>query len=97
MMSWPGAAQSFGNFQRGNRGGGQRGGGQGGDAQGRRGGNRGGVQQATLQMHLSDYKTVNGIKLPHLIQRGANGETTEEFVVKSYKINPSFKAETFTK
>ena len=48
-------------------------------------------------MHLSDYKTVNGIKLPHLIQRGPNGETTEELVVKSYKINPSFKADTFTK
>ena len=50
-----------------------------------------------LQMHLSDYKTVNGIKLPHLIQRGANGETTEEFVVKSYRVNPSFQADPFTK
>ena len=100
MLTWVGtpAATNFqGRGGRGNRGGGQAAPqGADADAQGRRGGGRGGAQ-ATLQMHLSDYKTVNGIKLPHLIQRGANGETTEEFVVRSYKINPSFKAGTFTK
>jgi hypothetical protein len=46
-------------------------------------------------MYLSDYKTVNNVRLPHLIQRGPNGETTEEFVVRNVRINPSFKAETF--
>jgi hypothetical protein len=51
----------------------------------------------TLEMHLSEYKTVNGIKLPHLITRGASGETNEEWIIKSYKINPNFKANTFTK
>ena len=51
---------------------------------------------APLQMHLSDYKTVNGIKFPHLIQSGANDETTEELVVKSIRVNPSFKADLFT-
>ena len=52
---------------------------------------------ATLEMHLAEYKTVNGIKFPHLITRGASGETNEEWVIKSYKVNPNFKANTFTK
>jgi len=98
MMSWAGTVQTF------NRGGGNRGGGGRGnfpqDQQPNRGGNRGGggvLQQATLQMHLSDYKTVNGMKFPFLIQSGANEETTEELVVKTIKVNPSFKAEQFSK
>ncbi len=67
-------------------------------AQGQRGrGGQGGGPPATLEMHLSDYKTVNGIKLPHLITRGASGATNEEWTVKSYKINPNLKANTFTK
>jgi len=51
----------------------------------------------TQEMHLSDYKAVGGIKLPHLVTRGANGDTSEEWTIKSYKINPNFKANTFTK
>jgi len=52
---------------------------------------------STIEMHLSDYKAVAGLKLPHLITRGTNGDTSEEWAVKSYKINPTFKANTFTK
>ena len=63
--------------------------------QGRRGGGNAAPQQAQLQMHLSDYKTVNGMKFPHLIQSGANNETTEELVVKSLRVNPSFKSDLF--
>jgi len=48
-------------------------------------------------MHLAEYKTVNGIKFPHLITRGASGETNEEWVIKGFKVNPNFKANTFTK
>ena len=65
--------------------------------QGRRGRGFGGGAPATLEMHLSEYKAVNGIKLPHLITRGTNGETAEEWVIKSYRINPTFKGNTFTK
>jgi hypothetical protein len=65
-------------------------------AQGRRGRGAGGAPP-TLEMHLSEYKAVNGIKLPHLITRGTNGETAEEWVIKSYRINPTFKGNTFTK
>lgn len=53
--------------------------------------------QATIEMHLSEYKAVGGIKLPHVITRGTNGQTFEEWEVKSYKINPKFKENTFTK
>jgi hypothetical protein len=48
-------------------------------------------------MHLSDYKVVNGIKLPHMVTRGTNGQTAEEWIIKSYRLNPTFKANTFTK
>jgi hypothetical protein len=66
--------------------------------QGRRGrGFAGAAAPATLEMHLSEYKVVNGFKLPHLITRGTNGETAEEWVIKSYRINPTFKGNTFTK
>jgi hypothetical protein len=64
--------------------------------QGRRGRAAGGAP-STLEMHLSDYKVVNGLKLPHLITRGTNGETAEEWAIKSYRINPNFKGNTFTK
>ena len=65
--------------------------------QGRRAGGAGQPQTATLEMHLTDYKAFNGIKLPTLISRGANGQTQEELTVKSYKINPNFKSNTFNR
>ena len=80
-----------------------RGGDLGNRASGRRNAPRGGGPapaaapgQATLELHMADYKTVNGIKLPHLITRGTEGITQEELKVKSFKINPNFKSDTFT-
>jgi hypothetical protein len=52
--------------------------------------------QATLELHMGNYKTVNGLKLPHLITRGTEGTTQEELKIKSFKINPNFKADSFT-
>jgi len=60
-------------------------------------GGQGGGQPITIETHLSDYKAVNGIKMPHLITRGVNGQTNEEWEIKSFKINPSLKGNTFTK
>ena len=54
-------------------------------------------QPITIETHLSEYKSVNGIKLPHLITRSINGQTNEEWEIKSFKINPNLKASTFTK
>ena len=51
--------------------------------------------QTTLELHMGDYKTVNGIKLPHLITRGPEGITQEELKIKSFKFNPNLKANTF--
>jgi hypothetical protein len=54
------------------------------------------AQPTTLRMFLSEYKTVNGVKLPHLLVRGAGDQVTEEWVIRSYRINPNFKADTFS-
>ena len=54
-------------------------------------------QPTSLQMFLDEYKIVNGIKLPHLMKRGARDQVTEEWVIKSYKFNPVLKADTFKK
>ena len=48
-------------------------------------------------MHLSDYRAVNGIKLPFTITRSLDDQTLEEITIKSYKVNPSLKGNTFTK
>jgi hypothetical protein len=80
---------------------------------GRQGGQRGGQQQGaaaptearadalaqptTIRMFLSEYKAVNGVKLPHLMVRGAGDQVTEEWVIRNYRINPNFKADTFSK
>src|SRR5688500_13660009 len=41
------------------------------------------AQPTALQMFLSDYKTVNGVKLPHLMVRGAGDQITEERIIKN--------------
>jgi hypothetical protein len=63
-------------------------------AGGRRGG---GAAPPTLQMTLSDYKAVNGIRFPHLITRGTGDQTAEEWTIDSYRVNPSFRANVFTR
>jgi hypothetical protein len=51
--------------------------------------------QATIEMYLSGYKAVNGVQLPHVISRGSGGTVQEELAIKSYKVNPNFKSNTF--
>jgi hypothetical protein len=58
-------------------------------------GARRGGQAATLRMTFADYKAVNGVKLPHTITRGVNGQTNEEWAISGYKVNPSLKADFF--
>jgi hypothetical protein len=91
MITWQGAAPQLIARARGGRGG-QRGDGPPPDAQ-----QPPVPQQATLQMTLGNYKTVNGVKLPHLMTRGVNDMTIEEWTIDSYRVNPSFKSDVFTK
>lgn len=53
--------------------------------------------QATFEMRFAEYRQVDGIRLPHEITRSINGEPNEEWTVTSYKVNPSLKANTFSK
>lgn len=53
--------------------------------------------EATFEMRLGNYQKVDGVQLPHEITRAINGQTNEEWTITSYTINPSFKANTFTK
>jgi hypothetical protein len=46
-----------------------------------------------ITMFLDDYKSVDGVMLPHHMTRSVGGETTEDVTCKSIKVNPAFKTE----
>jgi hypothetical protein len=54
-------------------------------------------QLGTFAMHLSDYKKVDGLMLPHKIETSLDGEPNEEWTVEKYKVNPTIKADTWEK
>jgi hypothetical protein len=55
-------------------------------------------QTAEIQLHFADYRTVDGILLPHHITRSANGKLTEEWQITKFKLNPpAIKADKFQK
>ena len=47
------------------------------------------------RLFFSDYRDVGSLSLPHRIARGTAAKTTEEWAIKSYKINPALKPERF--
>ena len=51
----------------------------------------------TFAMHLSDYKKVDGIMLPHKIETELDGQPNEEWTIEKYKVNPTIKADTWEK
>ena len=53
-------------------------------------------QIVDIQLFLDDYKTVDGVLLPHHFSRSIDGKPTEEMTFKTIKINPAFKPDTFT-
>lgn len=55
------------------------------------------VQMGNYAMHLADYKTVDGILLPHQIDLSVDGEASEEWTVEKYKVNPNVKADVWEK
>ena len=103
MMQWEAApAPARGRVGRGGRRGGR-----GGDRRGSGSGDGppdgGGVRQAgpppvvTFDMTFFDHREVDGIRLPYVITRGADGQTTERWTISRYRVNPSFSAETFAR
>jgi hypothetical protein len=51
----------------------------------------------TIALHLSDYKKVDGILLPHQIDRSVDGRPSEAWTIEKYKINPTVKPDVFKK
>jgi hypothetical protein len=51
----------------------------------------------TYAIHLSDFKKVDGVMLPHRIETSLDGEPNEEWTVEKFKVNPSLKADFWDK
>ncbi len=51
----------------------------------------------TYAMHLSDFKKVDGVMLPHKIETSLDGEPNEEWTIEKYKVNAPVKAELWEK
>ncbi len=51
----------------------------------------------TYAMHLSDFKKVDGVMLPHRIETSLDGEPNEEWTIEKFKVNPSVKADLWEK
>jgi hypothetical protein len=53
-------------------------------------------QLVDITLYLDDYQVVDGVMLPHRLARSVDGKPTEETRFKTIKINPIFKADTFS-
>lgn len=53
-------------------------------------------QIANITLYLDDYKAVDGVMLPHRMARSIDGQPSEETTFTRFKINPAFKADTFS-
>jgi hypothetical protein len=49
------------------------------------------------RIHLSDYREVNGVSIPHKLTRSIDNEVSEEMEITKVKINPQLKPEKFVK
>jgi hypothetical protein len=54
-------------------------------------------QMGTYAYHLSDFKKVDGLMLPHKIETSLDGEPNEEWTIEKYRVNPSIKADFWDK
>ena len=48
-----------------------------------------------ITLFLDDYRSVDGVMVPHHMARSIDGKPSEETTFKTIKINPGFKADTF--
>lgn len=49
-----------------------------------------------ITMFLDEYRQVDGVWLPHHISRSIDGKPAEEWTFTTIKVNPAFKADTFS-
>ena len=52
-------------------------------------------QVVDITLYLDDYKSIDGVMLPHHMARSVDGKPTEDITFKTIKINPAFKADAF--
>jgi hypothetical protein len=53
-------------------------------------------QIVDIATFLDDYRSVDGVLLPHHLSRSIDGKPNEEWTFKTIKLNPAFKADTFS-
>jgi hypothetical protein len=53
-------------------------------------------QIVDITTFLDDYRSVDGVLLPHHLSRSIDGKPNEEWTFKTIKLNPAFKAGTFS-
>ena len=46
---------------------------------------------------FSEYKSVGGFNLPHVVTKSQGGAPNEEWTISKYKINPKLAADKFVK
>ena len=55
-----------------------------------------GTAPVEVTWYLEDYRAASGLQLPHRISRSVSGTPDEEWTIKTFAINPAFKADAFT-
>ena len=58
---------------------------------------QGAPKTTTVALHLSSYKKIDGVMLPHQIDTSVNGQASETWTIEKIKINPAVKAGVFQK
>ncbi|MEX2271528.1 MAG: hypothetical protein WD690_08665 [Vicinamibacterales bacterium] len=48
------------------------------------------------RIYFTDWKEVDGIQFPHMLQRAVGGTTTEEWTISKVKVNPKIDAKKFS-
>ena len=52
---------------------------------------------SNVTLYLADFKTVDGIMLPHRLTQAVDGKTVEEWTIEKVRVNPNLKADLFEK
>ena len=52
---------------------------------------------SAVTLYLGDFKTVDGIMVPHRLTHAVDGKTIEDWTIEKVKVNPPVKADLFEK